>query len=80
MARSLKSRRWEQMSEHQLRMLHRLGPQGRLRAMDELFASGRLVMFMQTRRKHPDWPDCDIEREVSRQIVTTKLWRERYFR
>ncbi len=62
----------------QLRILHRIGPAGRLAMMFELSDNLRLLAAAGVRHRHPQWDDRAVEREVIRLMIGDELFRQAY--
>ena len=58
----------------QLRILHRIGPAGRLARMFELSDNLRMRVAAGVRHRHPEWDDRAVEREVIRLMIGDELF------
>jgi hypothetical protein len=62
----------------QRRILHRIGPAGRLAMMFELSDNLRLLAAAGVRYRHPQWDDRAVDREVIRLMIGDDLFRQAY--
>lgn len=68
----------EDMLAAQRRILHRIGPAGRLAMVFELSDNLRLLAAAGVRHRHPQWSDRVVEREVVRLMIGDDLFRQAY--